>query len=766
LRARLDIFLASLLILFLELACIRWFPAHVLFLTFFTNTVLLACFLGMSVGCLAARHPRNYLIWTPGLLALALAAAHLVDYERRRSGSIVNVGDQASAQHVFFGAEYQIGHVSGFVIPIEAVCGFFFLLIALALVGPGQQLGRALDRLRNRIEAYTLNILGSIVGIALFALCAWYELSPIWWFVIVLAGLTYFLMPDAPARGMALGLGPALVLFLAASGSAPWAPTGPVSVQQFWSPYYRIDYDSYPKVITVNLIGHQQMVSRRAAFPAYALPYLLNRDAGQPQFGQVLIIGAGSGNDVSRALDWGAARVDAVEIDPVIYRLGKQHHPDRPYDDPRVVVHLDDGRNFLRSTRKKYDLIVYALVDSLVLHSGYSNIRLESYLFTTQAFQDVRARLNPGGVFVMYNYFRQGWMVARLRQALEQTFGSGNSLVLNLPARAEVTPDQVLYGEFTVLFAGATDPLRKAFERAEQYWLQTRVAPGPHTPNGFDVPTAAERSAWRAPQAELRAAGGWMRFYPTRVHTPQGGLRVATDDWPFLYLRGPMIPSLSLRGMGIMGLLAVMLIAPFVFRRGGLVEPVPGTARGPGFTAQMFFLGAGFMLIETKAVVHMALLFGSTWAVNSVVFVAVLLMILLANLFVLAVRIQRVAWFYAALLVSLAANSLVPMDYFLGMDRTPQIVGSCVLAFAPVLFAGVVFAVSFGRAADPDRAFGTNIAGAMFGGLAEYSSMLVGFQYLLFVAAAFYALSAVGRWWSATRLEMEERLVVVATQSK
>ena len=58
------------------------------------------------------------------------------------------------------------------------------------------------------------------------------------------------------------------------------------------------------------------------------------------------------------------------------------YHPDRPYQDERVQIHLDDGRNFLRSTERKYDLIVYALVDSLVLHSGYSNIRLESFLFT------------------------------------------------------------------------------------------------------------------------------------------------------------------------------------------------------------------------------------------------------------------------------------------------------------------------------------------------------------------------------------------------
>jgi hypothetical protein len=53
------LFLISFVILFLELACIRWFGSTVVFLTFFTNLVLMACFLGMSVGCLAASPPRG-----------------------------------------------------------------------------------------------------------------------------------------------------------------------------------------------------------------------------------------------------------------------------------------------------------------------------------------------------------------------------------------------------------------------------------------------------------------------------------------------------------------------------------------------------------------------------------------------------------------------------------------------------------------------------------------------------------------------------------
>src|SRR5205807_4226612 len=78
-RAGVELFLISVLILFLELACIRWFPAHVLFLTFFTNVVLLACFLGMSLGCLAAGHRRNYLIFTPILLLVGMAAAYGIE---------------------------------------------------------------------------------------------------------------------------------------------------------------------------------------------------------------------------------------------------------------------------------------------------------------------------------------------------------------------------------------------------------------------------------------------------------------------------------------------------------------------------------------------------------------------------------------------------------------------------------------------------------------------------------------------------------------
>src|SRR2546426_10809309 len=101
-RATGYLFLVSWLILFLELACIRWFPAHVLFLTFFTNTVLLACFLGMSVGCLAAGRKRDFLTHTPLLLAVALGAAYATEIAHARLGTpIVGVDKSPSPQQVF-----------------------------------------------------------------------------------------------------------------------------------------------------------------------------------------------------------------------------------------------------------------------------------------------------------------------------------------------------------------------------------------------------------------------------------------------------------------------------------------------------------------------------------------------------------------------------------------------------------------------------------------------------------------------------------------
>jgi hypothetical protein len=732
---RLPLFVASAVILFLELACIRWFPAHVLYLTFFTNTVLLAGFVGMSVGCLTARSPRRHLLRTPALLAVALGVGLLLNVFRGRLEYFVDVGNQKKPEVVFFGTEANVDKRPEFLVPVEVVAGGMFLLIAAVFVGPGQELGRAFAREPNRVAAYSVNIAGSLIGIGLFAGCSWLHLPPPVWFAVAAAGLAYLLLGDGGGRlrwPLAL-LGLTVALTVPTSGLVPTASWTGKDVRLAWSPYYRIDYQPADGAITTNLIGHQVMTGRDVdPSPAYHLPHLFNAAVGRPPAKRILVIGAGSGNDVSRALVWAApdAVIDAVDIEPVIQGIGKADHPDKPYSDPRVKPSLNDGRNFLRRAPDgEYDLVVYALVDSLVLHSGYGNIRLESYLFTREAFADVKRVLKPTGAFAVYNFFRQGWVVARLRDALRDTFGADP---VALVESAEPVPRMELdeYRHVTTFFyagaEGVVGPVRAKFAGGP-LWVPADRVIRPETPIKFgdDPPTAA---------------GKWVPLGPTVVADSAGTLPPATDVWPFFYTRHPTLPGYLLRGVGLMVLLSAVLW--LLYRpKGGLADGAPAE---PGMLARMFLLGAGFMLMETKAVVHMALLFGSTWAVNTVVFFAILVVALLANLFVLAVKPKRLEWAYAGLFVALAANMLVPLDAFLGLDRWVQAAAACALVFAPIAFAGVVFAVSFGRTQAPDRAFGANVAGALAGGVAENLSMVLGFQWLLAVAVGFYALSALG----------------------
>jgi hypothetical protein len=182
--------------------------------------------------------------------------------------------------------------------------------------------------------------------------------------------------------------------------------------------------------------------------------------------------------------------------------------------------------------------------------------------------------------------------------------------------------------------------------------------------------------------------------------------------------------------MALVAGISLVILATFV--------PVR-TARPNG---RMFFLGAGFMLLESKGVVHMALLFGSTWVVNAVVFAAILVMILLSNLFVSLVR-PRALWPYYLLLgAALVLNALVPMSGFLRLAGLLRLTASCAVVFVPVFFAGVIFSVGLRDSARPDVALGSNVAGVILGGLAENMALVFGFDHLLLVALVFYSLSA------------------------
>jgi len=764
-RAVLDLLVISWLVLFLELACIRWFPSHVMFLTFFTNVVLLACFVGMSVGCLAARNTTRYLNRTPFWLLVALVAGLVVENNRTRLLQLVMIGDRTDPDTVYFGAEAGDSLGLSFRIPVEVLAGAFFMLIGTILVGPGQEMGRAFNSVRSRTLAYSVNLLGSLAGIGSFAACSYWQLPPLVWFAAIALGVGYLLLkpdPAAPALKRTRWLTFMLLLVTVGISSITSGFFSLHSRSAYWSPYYRIDIHKQFLEIETNLVSHQ-IIDPTSRVPSvlyanYAVPFLLHRDAKKPDgspiwkdFRRVLIIGAGSGNDLARALQWlpKEAAIDAVEIDPVIQRLGAENHPDKPYSDPRVHVFLNDGRNFLHSApAESYDLVIFALVDSLVLQLGSGNMRLESFLFTQQAFQDAHRVLKPTGLCAVYNYFRHGWLACRINSELKQAFNVEPVVF----ALADHPIESIKLGDteseaFTVFLAGSEPvikPLKDSFRRnGNTYWIPNDRPPDPTgTPGYFGE--SKPRSLPPPPKESESKNRRWhpVDWIPLRAAAVEdlGSLPPATDDWPFLYVKEPGIPLVTWRGMAMMVILSLVLWFLFRPRNAQSDSSLPPDI---GLAIRSFFLGAGFMLVETKAVVQMALLFGSTWMVNSVVFAAILVMSLAGTLFVAGFAPKRLEPYYLGLFVSAGLSIFIPLDTFLGWNATAQVAVSGALVFLPIAFAGVIFATTFARSSRPDRVFGANIAGALLGGIAENASVVLGFQYLLCVAVGFYLLSSV-----------------------
>jgi spermidine synthase len=663
------LFVSSFLVLFLEIALIRWMPAYVRLLAYFSNFILLATFLGAGLGCLLAARRRNLFVWFPTILLIVVVAV-----DRLRLEVAV-----PSTTNIYFSSG-----TAASVVAVEStlLLPLLFVIVAALFTAVAQRMGRDLAA-RPPLKAYALNLAGSLSGVAVFAVLSWLQQPPTVWFAIASCAALPFVFEGrraVSALNAALLVVTVVVVHAMAGGS-------------LWSPYYRITVfdDGADTVVEVNNIFHQSMAPVEKKEYFYQWPYQVFGDT----FEDVLILGAGTGTDVAAALRHGARHVDAVEIDPVILALGRERHPDRPYSDPRVTAVTDDARHFLATTTRKYDLIVFALIDSLTVQSSFSGVRLESYMFTEESFRAVRDHLKPGGAMALYNYFREKWLVDRLANSIVSAFGH--------------------------------EPL--AFVHQERAYLAVMLA-GPRV----------EQLASPPPPPNLMLAYGQARQpSPGRPLVRDATIAPATDDWPFLYMREPGLPRHYIAALAV--IVTITAVALWL----ALSNPQSAT-RNPQLRISwhFFFLGAGFMLLETKSIVQFALLWGSTWSSASLAIASVLVMALASVAITSGARLTR-QWPIATLLVVLLVmNYLLPVGRVSFSSRLAESVFYGVLVFSPVLCAGLLFSSSFRTSASTAGDFGMNLFGAMAGGVAEYLSLITGYQFLLLLVAGCYLLALVG----------------------
>jgi hypothetical protein len=346
-------------------------------------------------------------------------------------------------------------------------------------------------------------------------------------------------------------------------------------------------------------------------------------------------------------------------------------------------VYVDDGRAFLERTHATYDVILFALPDSLTLVSGQAGLRLESYLFTVEALRTVREHLRPDGVFAMYNYYRRD-VFERYAATLARVFGHAPCL----------------------------DRGNSGVGTSSQAVLTTSLEPGGiscHTP--------------------------WME----RGTAPE----LATDDHPFPYLMSRTIPAFY------GATLAFVLLASVVLVRTGSGRPV----RAMRPYVDLFFMGAAFLLLETKNVVQFALLFGTTWFVNSLVFAGILLSVLAAVETARRVRLPGPTVLFGSLILALLVVWVVRPESLLSLSPAPRFAAATALAFAPVFLANLIFARRFREVSASTVAFGANLLGAIVGGVLEYGALIVGYRALLMLVTLIYALAYLTRGRSRWALE-------------
>jgi hypothetical protein len=349
-----------------------------------------------------------------------------------------------------------------------------------------------------------------------------------------------------------------------------------------------------------------------AAYLRYELTALAYYLAERPNGFSALVIGSGGGRDILSALVFGARRVDAVEINPIIARdvmLGRfRDYSGGVYAHPGVTVHIDDGRSFIRRSTSRYDVIQASLVDTWAATAAGAYTLTENSLYTTQAFAEYLDHLSDDGVLTISRWVFDGLRLVSLAQQVLAARGLDAAQHLAIVRHDRIATFMLKRQPFT---ADETDRLRRLASGMDfevLYLPNVTGTPAPAAPDRSRVQPSDYPRLILAPNPQQFVESYLLDITPT------------TDDRPFFFhttrLRDQFDVAFGrsmLFGNGLSSLLTLMGIsAALVLTFVGAPLAISARPRSGWARWLLYFstLGAGFMLLEVALLQRFVLLLG------------------------------------------------------------------------------------------------------------------------------------------------------------
>ncbi|HEX8984821.1 MAG TPA: hypothetical protein VF767_05300 [Bryobacteraceae bacterium] len=571
---------------------------------------------------------------------------------RRRGGLFSNIGAVAglNALLVFVALVFvltrkgDLGYGTITLVYFAAALPFFAAGTTISLV-----IGETVERV-NRV--YFADLLGAAAGCLLLvpmlnmlggpntvlATSVLYAVSAAIWFA--LAG-------NVQRRNLALGLAVALAVVVGANAQFGWidvryAKGRELPRERFakWNSFSRvalgteqasglpnivIDADAATAIPGFDLNNLTEKQREELLYQGPGLVYTLRPGA------RTLIIGAGGGWDLARALTSGSRSITGVEINPIIATtIMRERFPDlsrRLYFRPEIDIQVEDGRSFVRRTTGKYDVIQMTLVDTWASTAAGAFALSENNLYTSDAFREYLSHLNDDGILVFTR-----WGLEPPRESLRlislARFGLAELGETDLPRHIMVVRE----GTAIAGGWGATDTVlisRRPFQDADVEHLHAAVphghfqiiyAPGDPASNTFSrLIRASDPAAFeRGYRYDVSSVDDNRPFFFYTVQ-PRDVLEFFKHASRFNadYKVNRAVPLLF-------GLLVVSALATLIMLglpRLLLGSRLPADKRVLRFLWYFIFIGAGYILIQVALVQKFVLFLGHpTYALTVIIF--------------------------------------------------------------------------------------------------------------------------------------------------